>query len=127
MYNDNPKVRTLSTAMVSKLVNHALSTPSLLPERSSEALLIMSNAPPDLALKFLQGDGKQWTNDIEGRRMYIDLLQDAKKYAELRDFCQNEIDQGADDWKVVNGWVDGSVGLLDSGAENAYFPTAHDI
>jgi len=107
--------------MATKLVNHALLTPTLLPERTSEALLLLSIASPDIALQFLQGDGKQWTTDIEGLRIYIDLLHNAKKYSDLRDVCQYEIDQGADDWKVVKGWVDGSIGLLESGAENSYF------
>jgi hypothetical protein len=108
--------------MATKLVNHALSTTTLLPERSSEALLILSIASPDIALKYLLGDGKRWTTDVDGRRIYIDLLHDAKKYSELRDFCQDEIEQGADDWKVVKGWVDGSIGLFESGAKNSSAP-----
>jgi hypothetical protein len=110
--------------MATKLVIHALSTPNLLPEKSSEALLILSIAPPELALKFLSGDGKRWTSDIEGRRIYIDLLHDAKKYDQLRSFCQDEIVEGVDDWKVVKGWVDGHIGLIQAGIETLSAPSA---
>jgi hypothetical protein len=98
--------------MAVKLVNHALSSPNLLPETSSEALLVLSAAPADAALQFLQGDGKKWTSDIEGRRIYIDLLHNADKFSDLRDFCEDEIEQGADDWKVVKGWIDGYIGVF---------------
>lgn len=98
--------------MAAKLVTHALSTPNILPETSSEALLLLSVAPADIALKFLQGDGKKWTTDIEGRRIYIDLLHKAEKFSDLRDFCEDEIEQGTDDWKVIRGWIDGHVGVF---------------
>jgi hypothetical protein len=105
--------------MAAKLVNHALSSPNLLPETISEALLLLSVAPPDVALRFLQGDGKKWTSDIEVRRTYIDLLYDATKFKLLQDFCDDEIEQGVDDWKVVKGWIDGHVGVfkLDASTE----------
>jgi hypothetical protein len=105
--------------MAAKLVNHALSSPNLLPETISETLLLLSVAPADIALRFLQGDGKKWTSDIEVRRTYIDLLYDAAKFKLLRDFCEDEIEQGVDDWKVVKGWIDGHVGVfkLDASTE----------
>ena len=106
--------------MAAKLVNHALSSPNLLPETSSEALLLLSAAPAGAALQFLQGNGKKWTSDIEGRRIYIDLLHDAEEFSELRDFCEDEIEQGADDWKVVKGWIDGYVGVFRNDASRAY-------
>lgn len=100
--------------MATKLVNHVLSTPKILPETTGEVLLLLSAAPPGPALNFLQGDGKRWTSDIEVRRIYIDLLQDAGKYDELKGFCEDEVDQGADDWKVVKGWVDAHIGFSNS-------------
>jgi len=105
--------------MASKLVNYALSSPNLLPETISEALLLLSVAPADAALRFLQEDGKKWTSDIEVRRTYIDILYDAAKFGLLRDFCEDEIEQGVDDWKVVKGWIDGHVGVfkLDASTE----------
>jgi hypothetical protein len=103
--------------MSTKLVNHALSTPNLLPETTGEVLLLLSAAPTGPALTFLQGDGKKWTTDIEVRRIYIDLLQGAGKYSELRGFCEDEIEQGADDWKVVKGWIDGHVGAFQQTSE----------
>ena len=106
--------------MAAKLVTHALSAPNILPETSSEALLLLSVAPADVALKFLQGDGKKWTSDIEGRRIYIDLLHNAEKFSDLRDFCQDEIDQGVDDWKVIRGWIDGHIGVFRSDSAQLY-------
>jgi hypothetical protein len=106
--------------MVTKLVNHALSTSYLLPETISETLLL-SAAPAEPALKFLQGDGKKWTSDIEVRRTYIDLLHDAEKFSDLRDFCEDEIEQGVDDWKVVKGWIDGHIGAFRSDPSQLYF------
>ena len=106
--------------MAAKLVTHALSTPNRLPETSSEALILLSVAPADVALKFLQGDGKKWTTDIEGKRIYIDLLHNAEKFSDLRDFCEDEIEQGADDWKVVKGWIDGHIGVFRSDTSQWY-------
>jgi len=106
--------------MASKLVNHALSTPKLLPETSSEALLLLSVAPANVALQFLQGDGKKWTTDIEGRRIYIDLLYNAEKFSDLRDFWQDEIEEAADDWKVIRGWIDGHLGVFRSDISQSY-------
>lgn len=106
--------------MAAKLVTHALSTPNLLPETSSEALLLLSVAPADVALKFLQGDGKKWTTDIEGRRIYIDLVHNAEKFFDLRDFCEDEIEQGVDDWKVIRGWIDGHIGVFRSDSAHSY-------
>jgi hypothetical protein len=100
--------------MAAKLVNHVLSTSNLLPQTISEALLLVSVAPADVALRFLQGDGKKWTTDIEVRRTYIDLLRDGGQYLQLRDFCEDEISQCVDDWVVVRGWIDGQVGLFRS-------------
>lgn len=106
--------------MAAKLVNHALLSPNLLPETSGEALLLISVAPSEVALRFLKGDGKKWTSDIEGRRIYIDLLHDAEKFSDLRDFCEDEIAQGADDWKVVKGWIDGHLGVFRSDTSQPY-------
>jgi hypothetical protein len=106
--------------MSTKLVNHALSTPTLLPDATGEVLLLLSAAPAGPALNFLQGDGKKWTSDIEIRRTYIDLLQGAEQYAELQGFCEDEIDQGADDWKVVKGWIDGHLGVLNTDPSKMY-------
>lgn len=100
--------------MITRLVNHALSTSNLLPETISEALLLLSAAPAEAALKFLQGDGKKWTSDVEVRRTYIDLLHDAERFSDLLDFCEDEIEQGVDDWKVVKGWIDGNIGVFRS-------------
>ena len=113
-------MRALSIPMSSKLIDHALSTISLLPETTGEALLVLSIASAESALKFLQGIGKKWTSDIEIRRTYIDLLQNANRLAELRDFCEDEIEQGADDWKIVKGWVDGYLGCFRSTASDRY-------
>lgn len=106
--------------MATKLVTHCLSTPKLLPETSSEALISLSVAQDEVALKFLQGDGKKWTTDIEGRRIYIDLLHNAEKFSELRDFCEDEIEQGTDDWKVIRGWIDGHMGVFRSDSAQPY-------
>lgn len=106
--------------MSTKLVNHALSTPSLLPETTGEALLVLSVAPASPALSLLQGDGKKWTSDIEVRRMYIDLLHEAGRHSELQGFCEDEIDQGADDWKAVKGWIDGHLGIFHSNPSETY-------
>lgn len=106
--------------MSTKLVNHALSTPNLLPENTGEVLLLLSAAPAAPALTFLQGDGKKWTKDIEVRRIYIDLLQGACKYSELKGFCEDEIEQGVDDWKVVKGWIDGHLGIFHSTISKVY-------
>lgn len=113
--------------MAAKLVTHALSTQNLLPENSSEALLLLSVAPADVALKFLQGDGKKWTTDIEGRRIYIDLLHNAEKFSDLRDFCEDEIEQGADDWKVVRGWIDGHIGVFRSDTSQSYVVSSAEL
>ena len=110
--------------MAAKLVNHALSSPNLLPETISETLLLLSVAPADLALRFLQAEGKRWTSDIEVRRVYIDLLCNAAKFKDLQEFCQDEIEQGVDDWKVVKGWVDGHVGVFKLDASMEYIPPA---
>lgn len=107
--------------MSTKLINHALSTPNLLPGTIGEALLLLSAAPAGPALDFLQGDGKRWTSDIEVRRTYIDLLQGSGLYPELKGFCEDEVDQGADDWKVVKGWTDGHLGVLQSDPSTMYF------
>jgi hypothetical protein len=107
--------------MSTKLVDHALSNPNLLPETTGEVLLLLSAAPTVPALTFLQGDGKKWTTgDIEVRRTYIDLLQGACKYSDLRGFCEDEIEQGADDWKVVKGWVDGHLGMFQQTTSEMY-------
>jgi len=106
--------------MATKLVSHALATPNLLPETSGEALLILSIASTEVALKFLQGDGKKWTSDIEGKRIYIDTLQDSNKFSDLRDFCEDEIEQGVDDWKVVRGWIDAHVALFQADTSQTY-------
>jgi hypothetical protein len=106
--------------MATKLVNHALSTPNLIPQSISETLLLLSAAPDDVAIRFLQGDGKKWASDIEVRRKYIDLLYNAGKFSELRDLCEDEIVQGVDDWKVVKGWIDGYVGVLRSDPTETY-------
>ena len=105
---------------MTKLIDHALSTPSLLPESIGEALLLVSVAPPDSALRFLLGDGKKWTTDIEIRRTYIDLLCDSENYVALRNFCEDEFEQGVDDWKIVKGWIDGYIGLCHSNKEGSY-------
>lgn len=107
--------------MSSKLVSHALATPNLLPVSIGETLLLLSIAKDTDALQFLQGDGKKWTNDIEVRRIYIDLLRNAGRPAELRDFCQGQIDQGVDDWKIVQGWIDGHVALFRSDHSQGYY------
>ena len=108
--------------MAAKLVNHALSLPNLLPETISEVLLLLSVAPADVALRFLQEDGKKWISDIEVRRTYIDLLYDAAKFNNLRDFCEDEIERGVDDWKVVKGWIDGHVGAFNLDPSREYRP-----
>lgn len=117
------QIRALSLSMAAKLVNHALSSPNLLPETISEALLLLSVAPADTALRFLQEDGKKWTSDIEVRRTYIGLLYEAAKFGILRDFCEDEIEQGVDDWKVVKGWIDGHVGVFTLDASTEYILT----
>ena len=106
--------------MATKLVNHALLTQNLQPQTTSEALLLLSVAGSDVALKFLQEDGKKWTSDIEGRRIYIDLLYDAEKFSLLREFCEDEIERGADDWKVVRGWIDGHIGVFRTDTYRSY-------
>jgi hypothetical protein len=106
--------------MSSKLIDHALSTPNLLPQAIGEALLLVYVAPPKAALQYLQGDGKKWVSDIEIRRTYIDLLRDARNYAELRDFCEDEVQQDVDDWKVVRGWIDGYIGVRRANKDGAY-------
>ena len=98
--------------MSAKLVNHALATPNLLPASIGEALLLLSVATKPDSLQFLEGDGKKWTSDVEVRRIYIDLLRNAEKFTELRDFCEKEIREGVDDWKVVQGWIDGYIGVF---------------
>ena len=107
--------------MYSKLVDHALATPNLLPESVGEALLLLSAAPVKAALTFLQGQGKKWTRDIEIRRLYIDLLRSSGRMIELRDFCEDEVEQDVDDWKVVQGWIDGSVNCVRSNESPKYF------
>jgi hypothetical protein len=118
-HNPSSQVRMLSTSMSAKLLTHALSTPTLHPETISEALLLLSVSNPETSLKFLQGDGMKWRSDIEVRRIYIDLLHDAGRYVELRDFCDDEVEQGVDDWKVVKGWIDGHVGCLRTDASQS--------
>jgi hypothetical protein len=113
-------MRGLSIPMSIKLVNHALATPSLVPESVGEALLLLSIAPAEVALKFLQRQGKKWTSDIEIRRLYIDLLHGSNQSSQLRDFCEDEVEQGIDDWKVVKGWIDGYVGCFRSHASDVY-------
>lgn len=120
-YNQSNQVRTLSTSMSAKLLNHALATPSLLPESISEALLLLSIGSPDVSLRFLQSDGMKWKSDIEVRRIYIDLLHDSGRFRDLRDFCDDEVEQGVDDWKVVKGWIDGHVGCLLVDPSQTYF------
>ena len=93
-------------------MKHALATSNLLPESISEALLLLSVAPADVALQFLKCDGKKWTSDIEVRRTYIDLLRDAGSFSELRDFCEDQVGLGVDDWRVVQGWIDGYIGVF---------------
>jgi hypothetical protein len=106
--------------MAAKLVNHALSTADLIPQTISETLLLLSVMPAEMALQFLQGDGKKWTRDIEVRRSYVDLLHNAEKLSQLRDFCEDGIEQGVDDWKVVKGWINGIVGMLHSDPRQTY-------
>jgi len=106
--------------MSSKLVSHALVTPNLLPVSIGETLLLLSVANDSDALRFLQGDGKKWANDIEVRRIYTDLLRNTGKPAALRDFCQGQIDQGVDDWRIVKGWIDGHVALFRSDRSQGY-------
>jgi hypothetical protein len=76
----------------------------------SETLLLLSCAADEAALRFPQGDGKIWTKDVDARRIYIDLLHGAEKFYDLHSFCEDCIEDGADDWKIVKGW--GFVGSL---------------
>ena len=80
--------------------------------------MLLSVAPDGVALKWLKDEGKKWTGDIEVKRVYIDLLFNAKEFCQLRDFCQDEIEEGVDDWKVVKGWIDGSIGALHADLSN---------
>ena len=83
-------------------------------------LLLLSCAPDEAAIQFLQGDGKKWTDDIEVRRMYIDLLHGAGKSSDLQEFCKVHIEKGVDDWKLVKGWIDGCLGIPSSDASRPY-------
>jgi hypothetical protein len=113
-------MKALAVPMSSKLIDHALTAPNLLPESAGEALLFLSIAPAEKALKFLQGEGKKWTSDIEIRRFYIDLLLGAEEYVELRGFCEDQVEQGIDDWKVVKGWIDGHLNCFRSKLSDKY-------
>jgi len=106
--------------MASKLVDHALSSPNLSPQSITEALLLLSVAPDEVAIRFLQQSGKKWAEDIEVRRIYIDLLEKAQKYTDLRDFSQNQLDQGVDDWKVVTGVINAWLGLIRLDSSQTY-------
>jgi hypothetical protein len=98
--------------MLVRMATHALSSQFLLPQSVGERLLIMSIIPQDAALKFLAGEGREWTSDVEIRRKYIDCFRNAEHFVELRDFCDSEIQRGTDDWAVVQGWIDGMVGCF---------------
>jgi len=119
-HSPSPQVRTLAASMATKLVSHALATPKLLPETAGEALLLVSVSPPDLTLPFLKNEGKKWATDIEIRRTYIDLLRDAGKFSELREFCKDQIKPGTDDWKLVQGRIDAEIGLFRSDQARVY-------
>jgi hypothetical protein len=114
------QLRTLSASMAGKLLAHAIATPNLRPDTISETLLLLSVGPSEISLKFLQGDGQKWTTDVEVRRIYIDLLHDVGRYVELRDFCNDQVEKGADDWKVVKGWIDGHIGALRADPSQRY-------
>jgi hypothetical protein len=119
-HSPDSQIRSLSLSMAAKLVNYAISSPNLLPETISEALLLFSVAPADVALRYLQSDGKRWTSDIEVRRTYIDLLHQAAEFTDLREFCEHAIEHGIDDWKVVKGWIDGHVGIFNLDPSTEY-------
>jgi hypothetical protein len=95
--------------MAVKLLTHAISTPNLQPELPSEAVLLLSVAPAEIALKWLQTDGNKWTNDIELRPRYIHLLNQAKEYAQLRDFCEAQVEEGASEYRVLRGWITATI------------------
>jgi hypothetical protein len=112
--------------MLTKLVDHALSTPHLIPESIYEALLLFSIASPDVALKFLTGAGEKWQTDIEGRRIYIDLLHSKGHFPQLREFCEKQVASGVDDWKVVKGWIDGYIGCCRADPTQLYPQSRRD-